>query len=52
MADVVVYGQYPVAQHGPSLKYGVAVARVVAHVAVNKHKVAVAQVHMPVKPFE
>ena len=51
MADDVVYGQYPAAQRGPSLKYGVAVDQAAAHVAVCKHKAAVAQVHMLVKLF-
>jgi hypothetical protein len=51
MVECVVYGRYQVAQLGPSLKYGVVVDRAVAHVAVNKHKVVAAQVHMPVKLF-
>jgi len=51
MADVVVYGQYQVAQRGPSLKYGVVVDPAVAHVAVSKHKVVVDLVHMLVKLF-
>jgi hypothetical protein len=51
MVEVVVYGQCQVAQRGPSLKYGVVVDRVAAHVAVSKHKAVADLVHMPVKLF-
>jgi hypothetical protein len=51
MVDNVVYGQSQQAQLGPNLKYGAAAAQAAAHVAVCKHKVAVAQVHMPAKLF-
>jgi len=50
-AASVVYGQFQQAQLGPSLKYGAVVDQAVAHVAVCKHKVAVAQVHTLVKLF-
>jgi hypothetical protein len=49
--DSVVYGQFLLVLLGQNLKYGVAVAQAVAHVAVCNLKQQVEQAHMHVKQF-